>query len=89
MLPRPSAKPKMIFAEQGPYYSRALAAIAGEGVEIVTAMPISDRETIAYDDLVKTQPSSDVRASMDAIDHETVAKYLFTSGSTGMPKGVI
>jgi feruloyl-CoA synthase len=84
-----TAKPKMIFAEQGPYYSRALAAIAGEGVEIVTAMPISDRETIAYDDLIKTKASSDVRASMEAIDHETVAKYLFTSGSTGMPKGVI
>ncbi len=84
-----TAKPKMIFAEQGPYYSRALAAIAGEGVEIVTAMPISDRETIAYDDLIKTQTSSNVRASMDAIDHDTVAKYLFTSGSTGMPKGVV
>jgi feruloyl-CoA synthase len=26
---------------------------------------------------------------MDNIDHGTVAKYLFTSGSTGMPKGVI
>jgi feruloyl-CoA synthase len=84
-----TAKPKMIFAEQGPFYSRALAAIAGDGVDIVTAMPISDRETIAYDDLIKTQPSNDVRASMDAIDHETVAKYLFTSGSTGMPKGVV
>ncbi len=30
-----------------------------------------------------------VAESVDKIDHETVAKYLFTSGSTGMPKGVL
>ena len=34
-------------------------------------------------------PARDVAQAMDRIDHDTVAKYLFTSGSTGMPKGVI
>ncbi|HTO41254.1 MAG TPA: AMP-binding protein [Rhizomicrobium sp.] len=82
-------RPKMIFAEQGPYYARAIAAIAGEGVEIVTALPIADRATTAFDDLVATVPGRAVADSMAAITHDTVAKYLFTSGSTGMPKGVI
>jgi feruloyl-CoA synthase len=82
-------KPRMIFAEQGPMYARALAALPLDGVDVVTVMPIADRKTTAYDDLVKTNVSNDVAASLDKVNHDTVAKYLFTSGSTGMPKGVI
>ena len=84
-----TAKPKMIFAEQGPMYARALSALPLDGVDVVTVMPIPDRATTAYDDLTKTNVSNDVTASLDKITHDTVAKYLFTSGSTGMPKGVV
>src|ERR1700679_3647208 len=84
-----TTKPKMIFAEQGPVYARALAALPLDGVEVVTVMPIPDRATTAFDDLLRTNAGPAVAASMDKIDHATVAKYLFTSGSTGMPKGVI
>ena len=84
-----TTKPKMIFAEQGPMYARALAALPLDGVEVVTVMPVPDRATTAYGDLLKTNVSGDVGASLDKIRHDTVAKYLFTSGSTGMPKGVI
>ncbi|HEY0106120.1 MAG TPA: AMP-binding protein [Rhizomicrobium sp.] len=83
------AAPTMIFAEQGPLYARALAALALDGVEIVTAMPIADRVTTAYADLLRTDPSPDVAKATEAIHHGTTAKYLFTSGSTGMPKGVV
>ncbi len=84
-----TTKPKMIFAEQGPMYARALAALPLGGVEVVSVMPVPDRETTAYQDLLKTNTGPAVAESMARIDHDTVAKYLFTSGSTGMPKGVI
>jgi feruloyl-CoA synthase len=84
-----TTKPKMIFAEQGPVYARALAALPLDGVEIVTVMPIPDRATTSYADLLRTHAGPAVGAEMNKIDHSTVAKYLFTSGSTGMPKGVI
>ncbi len=84
-----TTKPKMIFAEQGPMYARALAALPLDGVEVVTVMPVPDRDSTSFDDLLRTNAKADVAASMDKIDHATVAKYLFTSGSTGMPKGVI
>jgi feruloyl-CoA synthase len=83
------AKPKMIFAEQGPIYARALAALRLEDVEIVTVIPIPDRETTSLDDLLRVNVGPSVPASMDRIHHGTIAKYLFTSGSTGMPKGVL
>ncbi len=81
--------PKMIFAEQGPMYARALAALPLDGVEVVTATTIPDRKTTAYSDLIRTNPGPDVSVSLDRIHHGTTAKYLFTSGSTGMPKGVV
>ena len=83
------AAPKMIFAEHGPIFARALAALPLDGVEVVTATPIADRATTAYDDLIRTNPGPDVANSLGTITHDTTAKYLFTSGSTGMPKGVV
>src|SRR6201986_71281 len=84
-----TTKPKMIFAEQGPIYARALAALDLDGVEVVTVMPVPDRATTPYEDLLKTNVTPAVAESMEGGDHDTVAKFLFTSGSTGMPKGVI
>jgi len=83
------ASPKMIFVEQGPNYARALAALPLEGVEVVSALPIADRPTTAYDDLIRTNSGPDVAKSLEKISHDTTAKYLFTSGSTGMPKGAV
>lgn len=80
-------RPKMIFADHGDLYAKALAAV-GEGAEIVTQTG-SVAGATSYDEILKTNTSPDVRAAMEKIGHDTVAKYLFTSGSTGMPKGVI
>jgi feruloyl-CoA synthase len=84
-----TAAPKMIFAEQGPLFARALSALSSQGVEVVTAIPAAGRADTEYDALLRTKVGPAVGASMETIDHDTIAKYLFTSGSTGLPKGVI
>jgi len=81
--------PKMIFAEQGPVFTKALQALPLDGVEVVTAVASPEVRSTPYDDLLRTNSGPKVPAAMAGIDHATVAKYLFTSGSTGMPKGVI
>ena len=82
-------KPKMIFVDNGPVYTRALKALDLTGIEVVTLVTAPDLPSTSYETLLQTNAGPAVRASMDRIDHSTVAKYLFTSGSTGMPKGVI
>lgn len=82
-------KPRMIFVDNGPLYAKAIKALDLAGVEVVTLIPSPDLTSTSYDSLLETNAGPAVRASMHKIDHATVAKYLFTSGSTGMPKGVI
>lgn len=84
-----TCRPRMIFAEQGPYYSRALTNLGLRDEEVVTVVPISGRDTTAYEELVATKPMRHVSTSMAEINNATVAKYLFTSGSTGLPKAAI
>src|SRR5262249_10151535 len=82
-------KPRMVFVDNGPLYERALKALAANSCEIVTVVPATDLPQTSYEALLQTNAGPAVRAAMDKIDHDTVAKYLFTSGSTGMPKDVI
>jgi feruloyl-CoA synthase len=82
-------KPKMVFADNGPLFARALASLSLDGVEIVTLIPAPDMPQTPYASLFDVNVGPAVAESVEKIDHSTIAKYLFTSGSTGMPKGVI
>jgi feruloyl-CoA synthase len=81
--------PGMVFAADGNPFARAIDSAVPLGVEIVTtANPLGSRPTTPFADLLMTEPTVAVDAIHARVGPDTVAKILFTSGSTGYPKGV-
>lgn len=83
-----TVKPAIIFAEQLTPFQKGIAALNAQNCTIVSADPGGDNSVRRFDDLVTTSPTPAVAAAMATLTDDSVAKYLFTSGSTGMPKPV-
>ena len=79
-------EPKLIFVQESAPFAKALAALDLDGVEVVS---VDGEAGTPFASLVETRPSNDVEESYARLSDDMVAKYLFTSGSTGMPKAVI
>jgi feruloyl-CoA synthase len=83
-------EPKIVFVQDGTMYGPALAALDLEGVEIIYVdNPPADFDATPFESLLAAEPTDAVEKSYAGLTFDTVAKYLFTSGSTGMPKAVI
>jgi feruloyl-CoA synthase len=81
--------PGLVFAS-GAAYAKAIAAAVPPDCEVVLAQgELPGRATTAFAELMATRPGAAVAAAHASIGPDTIVKFLFTSGSTKQPKGVI
>ena len=82
--------PGLVFTTDARSYGRAIQAAVPADVEVVLAEgEIEGRKTTRWQDVLDTRPTPAVDAAMAATGPDTITKFLFTSGSTKLPKAVI
>ena len=65
------------------------AAFADDVTVILGGGGLGERPVWSFDDLAGTPPGAGVDAAHDATGPDTIVKFLFTSGSTRLPKAVV
>ncbi|VTU36689.1 feruloyl-CoA synthase [Variovorax sp. PBL-E5] len=82
--------PGLVFAADAGRFARAIAAAVPADVEVVIAEGrLEGRATTSFAELAATPATPAVDAAMRATGPDTITKFLFTSGSTKLPKAVI
>jgi feruloyl-CoA synthase len=83
--------PGMVFAEDaGPFLEGATAAFGADiPFAAVRNLPPTRPGSFVFQDILTTEPTAVVDEAFDRVGPDTVAKFLFTSGTTGSPKAVI
>ncbi len=81
--------PGLVFASD-PAYAKAIAACVPADVSVVmTQGGVEGREVRSFNSLLQTVPGEGVATAHAAVTADTIVKFLFTSGSTKAPKGVV
>jgi len=90
--------PGLIYVADTAPFAKSLAALrltksgkaGGPNAHIVASRNSANLEGVAgFDAMLRTRPGAALQQATDTVRADTIARFLFTSGSTGLPKGVI
>lgn len=82
-------RPALLYVERADLFERALDVLDLSGVEIVTLSGQTDRPTTFLSSLLETIPTQLVAQRFAQVKPSSIAKILYSSGSTGLPKGIL
>ena len=90
--------PGLVYAPDWERYGRAIERVVPLSTEVVINSKAinsvannlnNTRPTTSFDSILSTKPGAAVETAMQATGPDTIVKFLFTSGSTKLPKAVI
>ena len=82
--------PGLVFVSEANTYADAIAATIGPDIELVSTQPADiGRPLTLFADLLATTATPAIDSAQSSTGPDTIVKFLFTSGSTSLPKAVI
>lgn len=82
--------PGLVFASSSARFGRAITALVDPATPVLlTSGEVPGRSTLRFADLLATVPTPAVDAAHQATGPDTLVKFMFTSGSTSLPKAVV
>ncbi|WP_163029368.1 AMP-binding protein, partial [Pseudomonas viridiflava] len=82
--------PGLVFVSDAAPFQRAIDAVIPADTPVITVRgQLAGRSHIRFDSLLAQPGGAEAEAAFDATGPDSIAKFLFTSGSTKLPKAVV